>query len=175
MATSTVNPSPSTHGGTSALGPAKVKNPKLRKRLIVSAVLLVLALAGAAAAYFLTDYFKPKTAAAVAPVPPADPIYVALAPLTVNLQPNDTHRFLHVGVTLKVADAKAQALVTQYLPEVTSRVLLVLSNRRSETLGTTEDKAKLAGEALIALSQPFGPNLPAVKISGVMFPVFMLQ
>ncbi|MEI7536274.1 MAG: flagellar basal body-associated FliL family protein [Comamonadaceae bacterium] len=175
MATSTVSPNPSTNNGASAPSPAKVKNPKRRKRLIVAAVLLVLALAAAAATYYLTDYFKPKTAVAVAPVPSADPIYVALAPMTVNLQPNDTHKFLHAGVTLKVADAKAQVLVNQYLPEVTSRVLLVLSNRRSDTLITPEDKAKLAAEALSALTLPFGPNLPAAKISGVMFPVFMLQ
>ena len=85
------------------------------------------------------------------------------------------HSFLHVSVTLKVADAKAQIMVNQYLPEVTSRLLLVLSNRQSESLATAAEKAALATEALAVLKQPFGPGLPAVRISSVMFPVFMLQ
>jgi flagellar FliL protein len=168
MATSTVSPS--------APAASVVKKPKRRKLIVILVVVLVLAAVGSVAGYFLIDYFKPAAAAkAPPPKPPADPIYVALAPLTVNLQPGDKHRFLHVAVTLKVADAKAQAMVNQYLPEVTSRVVLVLSNRQSESLVTNEDKAKLAAEALAILNQPFGPNLPAVKISSVMFPVFMFQ
>jgi flagellar FliL protein len=168
MATSTVSPS--------APAATVVKKPRRRKLVIVLVVVLALAVVGGVAAYFLIDYFKPVTAAKAPRPPPAvDPIYVALAPLTVNLQPNDKHRFLHVGVTLKVADAKAQAMVNQYLPEVTSRVLLVLANRQSESLVTNEDKGKLAAEALAVLTQPFGPNLPALKISSVMFPVFMFQ
>ncbi|MDI1245038.1 MAG: flagellar basal body-associated FliL family protein [Rhodoferax sp.] len=107
--------------------------------------------------------------------PAPDPVYIALSPMTVNLQANDRHRFLHVGVTLRVNDAKSQALVTQYLPEVTSRMQLVLSNRQSEFLITATDKAKLAAEALDDLNRPFGPNQPALKILSVMFPVFMLQ
>ncbi len=153
--------------------PINVKRPKRRKLMIVLVVLLVLIGAAAAAGYYFSDLSGPAKAAA--PPPSADPVYVALAPITVNLQPNDSRRFLHVGVTLKVADVKAQALVNQYLPEVTSRVLLVLSNRQSDLLVTAEDKAKLAAETLAVLNKPFGPNLPAVKISSVMFPVFMLQ
>jgi flagellar FliL protein len=137
--------------------------------------LLLIGIAAAAAGYFLSDYFKAGRAASAASRPPADPIYIALTPLTVNLQPNDRHRFLHVGVTLRVNDAKTQAFVTQYLPEVTSRMQMVLSNRQSEFLITATDKAKLAAEALEALNRPFGPNLPALKIASVMFPVFMLQ
>jgi flagellar FliL protein len=167
MATSTVSPS--------APAATVVKKPKRRKIIVILVVVLALAAVGSVAGYFLIDYFKPAAAKAPPPKPPADPVYVALAPLTVNLQPGDKHRFLHVGVTLKVADAKAQAMVNQYLPEVTSRVLLVLSNRQSESLVTNEDKQKLAAEALAILNQPFGPNLPAVKISSVMFPVFMFQ
>lgn len=166
MATSTINPK-------SADLP-KTKKAKPRKLVIVLVVLFALAALGAVAGYFLSDYFKPS-AAVVKPVVAADPIYVPLAPMTVNLQPNDKHRFLHVAVTLKVADAKAQAQVTQYLPEVTSRLLLLLANRQSETLVTSENKAKLASDALAMLTQPFAPNLPALKISAVMFPVFMFQ
>ncbi len=153
-------------------GTTKVKSPRRRKTLIILFILLTLGAATAAAGYY---YFKPAAAAAPVVHPPADPIYVALEPLTVNLQPNDRNRFLHIGVTLKVADAKAQTQVVQYLPEVRSRVLLVLSNRQSELLVTASDKAKLAAEILATLNQPFAPDLPPAKISSVMFPIFMLQ
>lgn len=163
MATSTVSTNPP--------GTKKVKNPKPRKLFIVLVFLLLLGGVGAATGYYFNAPSKP----AAAPPPVNDPFYVALAPMTVNLRPNDPHNFLHVGVTLKVVDAKAQAMVTQYLPEVTSRLQLLLSNRQSDSLVTSTDKAKLAAEALNVLSQPFGPNQPALKISSVMFPVFMLQ
>lgn len=169
MATSTVSPS------TPAPAPAKVKNPKRRKLSIFLFALLLIGCAAATAGYFLSDYFKDSRAARAAAAPAVDPIYVALTPMTVNLQANDRHRFLHVGVTLRVNDDKAQALVNQYLPEVTSRMQLVLSNRQSEFLITATDKAKLAAEALEALNRPFGPNQPTLKIASVMFPVFMLQ
>jgi len=107
--------------------------------------------------------------------PVADPIFISLAPMTVNLQANDRHRFLHVGVTLRVNDTKTQTVVTQYLPELTSRMQLVLSNRQSDFLITATDKAKLAAEALEALNRPLGPNQPALTIASVMFTVFMLQ
>ena len=154
---------------TPAPGPVKVKSPRPRKLVIVIAVLLSLSTAGAIAGYYLRDQFKP------APAPVSEPVYVALAPITVNLKPGDPHQFVHVGVTLKVADAKTQALVNQYLPEVSSRLLLVLSNRESGLLVSAADKAALANEALAALNQPFGPGLQSLKISSVLFPVFMLQ
>jgi flagellar basal body-associated protein FliL len=106
---------------------------------------------------------------------PAAPLFVALEPMTVNLQPGGRSRFLHAAVTLKVPDAKSQALVTQYLPEVRSRLLTVLSNRASDALITPEEKAKLAAEIMAALNQPLVPNLPSLKISSVMFTTFMLQ
>ena len=125
-----------------------------------------------AAAYFYFDSQRPRAAVAVAP---AAPIFVPLEPFTVNLQPNGRSRFLHVGLTLKVADAKSQGQVTAYLPEVRSRILTALANRESESLVTPENKAQLAAELMAALNQPFAPNLPPQKISSVMFTAFVLQ
>ena len=103
------------------------------------------------------------------------PIFMLLEPFTVNLQPGGRGRFLHVAVTLKMGNAISQAQMTQYLPEVRSRVLSTLSNREAESLATPEDKARLSGEIMQSLSQPFGPNTPQQKISSVMFTTFMLQ
>lgn len=153
----------------------QVTPPKSRKRLVLivlAALVLTAAAAGGAYYYFyaMGDH-KPKVKVEL----PVDPIFIALEPFTVNLQPGGRSRFLHVGMTLKVGDAKSQTLFTQYLPEVRSRVLTVLSNRQAETLLTPEEKALLAAEIMTALNLPFGPNLPSSKISSVMFTTFMLQ
>ena len=152
----------------------KANTPKTRKRIVLLVALVALGItsaAAAAAAYYLSGNRKGTEAATV----PADPIFIALEPLTVNLQPGGRSRFLHIGVTLKVADTKSQSQVTQYLPEVRSRVLTVLSNRQPDSLLTPNEKTQLAGEILAVLNQPFVPNLPSAKISSVMFTTFMLQ
>jgi flagellar FliL protein len=145
---------------------------KSKQRLLIAG-LIALALAGLGAGGFF--YMQGKSAPAHEEVKVEAPIFIALDPFTVNLQPGGRNRFLHVAVTLKMADAKSQAQMTQYLPEVRSRVLSTLSNREAETLAAPEDKARLSGEIMQALSQPFGENLPKQKIASVMFTTFMLQ
>lgn len=149
---------------------------KSRTLSVVMFSLLALALAGAAAgaAYYFTSKRadgRPATPVVVLEVP----IFVALEPMTVNLQPGGRNRFLHVAVTLKMTDSKSQAQVAQYLPEVRSRVLTVLSNRSAESLGTTEERVLLSDEIMAAMNQPFAPNLPPQKIADVLFTTFMLQ
>jgi flagellar FliL protein len=157
---------------TSSTDEKPPKPPKPRKLMMLIAVVVLGLVATAAAAYYYLGNRPSHTEATALPV---DPIFVALEPFTVNLQPNGRSRFLHVGLTLKVADAASQGQVTKYLPEVRSRILSVLSNREGDSLLTPEQKAQLAGELLAALKQPFAPNLPPVKLSSVMFTTFMLQ
>jgi flagellar FliL protein len=155
-----------------ASSPPNVKTPKSRKFILL---LALAALGIAAAGGTAYPYLRGEHKAAETVAPPPDPIFVALEPFTVNLQPNDRSRFLHVAMTLKVADAKSQQQLTKYLPEVRSRVLAVLSNRQSEVLLTAEEKAQLAGEIMAALNQSFAPDLAPSKIASVMFTTFMLQ
>ena len=147
--------------------------PGKSKKKILIIGLLALALAGlGGGGYF---FMKSKSAPAPAEVKVEAPIFFPLEPFTVNLQPGGRNRFLHVAVTLKVADAASQAQMTQYLPEVRSRVLSTLSNREADSLATSEDKTRLSSEIMQVLSHPFGPNTPQQKIASVMFTTFMLQ
>lgn len=145
---------------------------KSKKKLFIIMGVLALALAGLGGGYF---FMKSKSAAAPVERKAEAPIFMPLEPFTVNLQPGGRNRFLHVAVTLKMADAASQAQMTQYLPEVRSRVLSTLSNREAESLATPEDKTRLSGEIMQSLSQSFGPNTPEQKITDVMFITFMLQ
>ena len=153
--------------------PAKIHTSRQPSGKLI-ALLAGLALLTAAAAAGVTWYLGNQRHAEVA-VAPAAPLFVALEPMTVNLQPNGRSRFLHTAVTLKVPDAKSQALIVQYLPEVRSRLLTVLSNRTSDALITPEEKTRLAAEIMAALNQPLMPNLQPLKISSVLFTTFMLQ
>ena len=149
------------------------RQPSLKLIVLLITLSALAAAAAAGATYYLSSQRNADAGSAAAL--PAAPLFVALEPMTVNLQPNGRNRFLHVAVTLKVPDAKSQALVTQYLPEVRSRLLTVLSNRASDTLITSEEKSKLAADIMSALNQPLVANLPSLKISSVMFTTFMLQ
>lgn len=149
---------------------APKKSGKLR---IVLFSLLALGLAGAAGGGYF--YLSQKNNSTEAVIKVEEPIFLALEPFTVNLQPGGRSRFLHVAMTVKMTDPKSQSQVAQYLPEVRSRVLTVLSNRAAESLLTTEEKALLSDEIMESLKRPFGPNLPPQKIADVLFTTFMLQ
>ncbi|MGO4306683.1 flagellar basal body-associated protein FliL [Cupriavidus sp. RAF12] len=115
-----------------------------------------------------------QPAAAAAPVVPP-PIFVPLDAFTVNLKSEDGDRFLHTGLSLKVADSETQARLAQYQPEARSRILLLLSARQPADLATVEGKRKLAQDIQAAISQPFAPSLPAQKILDVLFTSFVVQ
>ena len=140
-------------------------------------VLLIVALAGALAAggYFLMRQRTPSGPAAPAASVPEKPIFVTLEPLTVNVQSEGRGRFLHVGMALKVRDEQAKARIVEFMPEIRSRVLLLLSNRPPESLVTTEDKARLAEEIRAELSRPLGAGLPPQEIASVSFSTFVVQ
>jgi flagellar FliL protein len=149
--------------------------PRSNKSLLIVLVLVAGALLAAAG---VAGYFLLARAAAAgtpgAPVTPA-PIFVPLDPWTVNLQGDGRTRFLHVGLTLKAADKATQDRIAEYLPEVRSRVLTLLSNRDPATLASAEDKTRLAGEIMAAVNRPFAPGLPEQHVTHVMFTAFVLQ
>ena len=59
---------------------------------------------------------------------------MTLEPLTVNLQAEGRAKFLHVGMALKVRDEPAKAQIVEFMPELRSRALMLLSNRQPESL-----------------------------------------
>lgn len=148
--------------------------PSSNKTLLIALALFATALLAAGGAAAWLAFARPAEAAATAPAAPA-PIFVPLDPWTVNLQGDGRSRFLHVGVTLKVADQATQGRIAEYLPEVRSRVLTLLSNREPASLATAEDKARLAGEILAEVKRPFASGLPEQHVTHVMFTAFVLQ
>lgn len=145
--------------------------PKKSKRVLIL-IVLTTALAVAGAIYYLM-HAQAQTKSSV--TPPETPIFVALEPFTVNLQAEERDRFLHIGITLKVADARSQAQIVQYLPETRSRILNLLSNRDPNSLVTSDDKNKLASEVLKVMNKPLTKTEPPQRITNVLFTAFVVQ
>src|SRR3546814_744207 len=78
----------------------------------------------------------PKHAAPAMP----SPIYVALDPFTVTLRDNYNRRILYTAITLRVTDQTSSKLLSDYMPEVRSRVLLALSDQKPQPVQTPEGR-----------------------------------
>ncbi len=148
-------------------------NTNKRGRLLLIGAVLVAVLG--AGGFFLGSLLSNRQPAApAAPVIPP-PIFVPLDAFTVNLKSEDGERFLHTAMSLKVADEDSRTRLTAYLPEVRSRILLLLSAKRPEELATVEGKRQLAQELQRTLTEPFTKGLPPQKIVDVLFTSFVVQ
>jgi flagellar protein FliL len=162
MATTTANQQP--------IVPAK--SGKLKKILIIAIGAIVLLGAGAGGAYFFLG--KPHGPAKPAPEPP--PVFFPLESLTVNLQSDDgVMHYLRAGLTLKLRDEKVQALLTEHMPEVRSRVLLLLSGKRPDDLATVDGKRQLANELRAAVQTAASTAEKPVRVEEVLFTEFVVQ
>ena len=149
--------------------PAAPRSSKLLIGLLVGVSLLA---AGAAAYVFV----GPRALQAEAAKPmPEKPIFVTLEPLTVNLQGEGRGKFLHVGMALRVRGEPSKAQIVEFMPELRSRTLLLLSNRSADSLVSPEDKAKLAEEIRVELNRPLNSELPEQGITSVAFNTFVVQ
>ena len=159
---------------TSAPAAATGAAPRSSKLLIALLVGFSLLAAGTgAAAYFLAGPRAPSDEAAKPP--PGKPIFVSLEPFTVNLQGEGRAKFLHVGVALKVRDESSKAQIVEFMPELRSRTLMLLSNRTPESLVSPEDKNRLAEEIRAELNRPLDAKLPEQGITSVAFNTFVVQ
>jgi flagellar FliL protein len=104
------------------------------------------------------------------------PIFVALEPMTVNLQSEgERAKFVHLGVVLKVRDEKAKAQITEFMPELRSRILLLLSNRQPGSLMSPEDKSRLTDEIRAEFNRPLATGSPSQGVVSVSFNTFVVQ
>jgi flagellar protein FliL len=163
MATTTANQQP--------IVPAK--SGKLKLILIIAIGAILLLGAGAGGAYFMFGKNAAHGPAKPAPVPP--PVFFPLESMTVNLQSDDGMHYLRVGLTLKLPDEKTQAALTERMPEVRSRVLLLLSNKHPDQIGSLEGKRALAGELRTAVEMTAGTTEQPVHVEDVLFTEFVIQ
>jgi len=151
-----------------------VKSGKMKRILLITVGIIVLLGAGGAGAYY---YFlqKPALGAVKKAAPAAPPVFFPLESMTVNLQSDDTMHYLRIGLTLKLPDQKAQAALTERMPEVRSHILMLLSAKRPDDLAGIDGKRELAKELLETVQKTGGtPDSPA-RVQEVLFTEFVVQ
>ncbi|CAN7306878.1 flagellar basal body-associated protein FliL [Caballeronia sp. 15715] len=151
-----------------------VKSGRMKRILLIAAGLIVLLGAGGAGAYY---YFmhKPEVGASAKAAPAAPPVFFPLESMTVNLQSDDGMHYLRIGLTLKLPDQKAQAELTERMPEVRSHVLMLLSAKRPEDLAGIDGKRQLAKELLETVQKTGGPPDSPAHVQEVLFTEFVVQ
>lgn len=141
--------------------------PKKSKLLIIIIAVLVLVIGGGAAAFFMLgkhkaddEEEKPAKAAHVAP-----PKFVAMEPLTVNLVREEGDQFLQIGVSLKIVEPELEEKIKGSMPEIRSKMLLLLSSKKASELSTAEGKAELVKEIIEQTDEILGidPEPPRRK------------
>lgn len=154
---------------------APVKKKRSKWLLIAPALVVVLAAAGGGVWYWLRPAGDHGAAANEAPKPEKTkpPIFIALETFTVNLQPEGGDRLLQTTFSLKVGDATVEHALKEQMPEIRSRLLLLLSSKRASELSSVAGKQLLAGQIAAEVNSvlhpeaanPAGTEKPAEKSS----------
>jgi flagellar FliL protein len=159
-----------------ASAPAK-EGKKSRSKMFILIGAIVLAVAGGGGAWYFMGHKAEGTekTAHSKPNPMAPPVFAQMEPFTVNLQADGGEQFLQTAFTLKVGSQADVDAIKLYLPQVRSRVLLLLSSKRGADIATVEGKKKLAEEIIAQLTQPFGKGAQPLEVTDVFFTAFVIQ
>jgi flagellar FliL protein len=159
---------------------AEIANEEAPKKsklpLIIIGALVVLALAGGGAWFFLkggdSDGDKEK-AKAKASALEAIPVYMPIDTLTVNLK--DSRQYLQLTITLQLKNGEDSALVKLYMPQVRTRALIILASKKPEDVISSEGKLALLEELKTITEKPFTEKLEPIEILDVSFTSFIIQ
>lgn len=149
---------------------------KKRKRSIWIPLLVLISLASCATAGYgyWRLYQQPTDASAVAELPsPPGPVFFALDTFTVNL--GDADRVLYVGITLRLKDDATRTRISEYLPEVRSRLLLLFSRQDAAQLATDIGKQNLVTVIKETIATPLVVGQPKQEVTDVLYTAFILR
>jgi len=120
---------------------------------------------------------QPVTYTAPPATPPAvpAPIFVPLEPFTVTVQDPESERILHVGLTLRVSDQQSRERLEKYMPEVRSRIVMLLTSLQPKDLQSAEGKVNLASAITASVNRPFAPLPDGQYVTDVLFTAFVVQ
>ncbi|MGP9764802.1 flagellar basal body-associated protein FliL [Halomonas sp. AOP13-D3-9] len=150
-----------------------------KKLLWIMIILVLLSSAGAAAAiYMVMDQRDDgsEDAEIQQTMERESPIFMRIEPFTVNLA-DDSYgsRLLYTGLTLRVGDEESKAILEEHMPQVRSRLLMLLSGKQADELTSSEGKQQLARAIVDRLSVPLTENQPPLDLREVLFTEFIVQ
>lgn len=150
---------------------------KSKKKLIimVAAAILILGVIGVGAAVFLSKK-NTGTKEKEHKAEPAKPsVFVPLEPFVVNLQSESGDKFLQVSMTLQVPDDEQANLIKLNMPQVRSRLVMLLSSKEATEILATEGKEQLMEDIVNQIKLPFVAKGTPQKVTGVFFTSFIVQ
>lgn len=162
------------------------KAPKGSKKKLLLIILTVLIVAGiiAAAGYTYIELSRIKSQMAnphqveEKKEPPENimPVYADIDTFTVSLKPEDadSDHVLYIGLTLKMKDDAAKAVLEKYLPEVRSRLLVLFSQQTASALSADGGKEKLIEEIKKQIGVPL-TGQQTIMVTDVLFNAFILR
>ncbi|EWG67267.1 Flagellar protein FliL [Enterobacter sp. DC4] len=122
----------------------------------------------------VAGHVQQSTSAAAKTMVP--PIYVPLDTFTVSLKPesDNSERVLYIGLTLRLANERDKTILTEYLPEIRSRLLMLLSQQTASDLSMEQGKAQLVKDIETMLKTPL-PGKQSLVVTDVLFNAFILR
>lgn len=179
---------------TPAPSPAVAANPAI-KIVLLTLLVVALCVASAGGAWYFMNRSQNKSPEAVSEETekeseaaaeetssedsdseeekPAEPVFVTLEPFTVNLQPEG--QFLQTTLVLQVKDEKSGETLKVYMPQIRSRLLLMLSGKTAEGLSSPQGKNELIKEIKQLVSQPFKAGQKPATVDDVLITAFIIQ
>jgi flagellar protein FliL len=150
------------------------KKSKKKLFVILGIVAVLLGGGGAAALAFMNKHGAHKGEEAEK-VDTRPPVFVVMEPFTVNLQHETADQYLQVALTLQVGDQEQVEQIKLYMPQIRSRILLLLSSKKPSEISTAEGKKKLADEIATQIKLPVVSKGKATVVNDVFFTSFVIQ
>ncbi len=145
------------------------KAPKKRSRLFILLAPITVIICGVAGYgwWLLKQKKDADQPAGVKVEPPTAPVFIPLGTFTVNLvtADNNPDRVLYIGPTMRLPDEETRHQLRDFLPEVRSRLLMLLSRQESSQLASEVGKQLLIAQIKKVLNPPFVKGQPALVIS----------
>lgn len=151
-----------------------------KKKLLIIGLAVALLAGGGAGAFFALKKSGHDTAGTPPPKKaeaPKPPVFLTLETFTVNLQRESdaADKYLQVNISLQVTDQTQVDLLKQFMPLLRSRILLLLSGKKSSEISTAEGKQKLQDEIIAVANKPLVPTSAPQEVNGVFFTSFVIQ
>lgn len=116
------------------------------------------------------------------------PVFVALDPFTVNLQPSDDpmagDQYLQIVMSLELDDFSSELELKNQLPRIKNDITIFLSSKNAEELKSSDGKARLADDIRDKINVVLNPPVknrkgqlipPDGPVLAVLFTSFIVQ
>lgn len=178
---------------------ATAAKPKSKKLLFIILGVVLLALIGAGAALFLLKkntaedeegYEDEPVAQQSQGRPKTPPVFLPMENMVVNLADAGGNRFVQLGITLQLQDAKTGEDMKVYMPSIRSAILMLISQQTSDDVLQIEGKNRLSKDIIREISDIMGYEVededeggntkrrrraPPNPVQAVLFSSFIVQ